>query len=90
MSDILMVLTEKYNRVTITRKEFADELGVSLSTIDKLISNGSILPKLIKLGDSTNATARFNIIEVAQFINKGGLSWDTQLFQIPMVFWQKQ
>ena len=74
MSDILMVLTEKYNRVTITRKEFADELGVSLSTIDKLISNGSILPKLIKLGDSTNATARFNIIEVAQFINKGGLS----------------
>ena len=45
----------------------------SLSTIDKLISSGSILPKLIKLGDSTNATARFNIIEVAQFISKGGL-----------------
>ena len=78
MTDILQVLTQKYNRVTITRKEFADELGVSLSTIDKLISNGSILPKLIKLGDSTNATARFNIIEVAQFISKGGLLWDTQ------------
>ena len=74
MKDILLMLTRKYDRVTITRNEFATELNISLSTLDKLIANGTILPRLIKLGDSSNSTARFNIIEVAMFISKSSVS----------------
>ncbi|MCK5111676.1 MAG: helix-turn-helix domain-containing protein [Arcobacteraceae bacterium] len=67
-TDILNVLVQKYNRTMLTKQNFADELGVSLSTIDKLIAKGNILPTPVKIGTTKNATIRYAITDIADFI----------------------
>lgn len=66
---ILQILREKYNKITLTKQEVADELGLSLRTIDKLISEGNILPEPIKIGPKKNSSIRFNIADVANYID---------------------
>ena len=65
---ILNVLTEKYNKATLTKREVAQELGLSLRTIDNMMQNKVVLPKPLKLGDSKNAPVRFNIVDISDFI----------------------
>ncbi len=62
-------LQDKYRRVTLTKKEVATELGLSLRTIDSMIKDGSVLPKPLKIGNGKNAPVRFNIIDIANFIS---------------------
>lgn len=65
---ILEVLTKKYNKATLTKNEVAEELGLSLRTIDSMLKTELILPKPLKIGDSKNAPVRFNIVDIAEFI----------------------
>ena len=45
-------LIEKYGRLGLTRQETADELGISLSFLDKLLREGVGLPNYRKIGKS--------------------------------------
>ncbi len=65
---ILEILLEKYNKVTLTKQELADELGFSLRTIDNMMKDRVILPKPLKIGFAKNSPVRFNIIDIAEFI----------------------
>ena len=67
-SHILEVLIKKYNKATLTKNEVAQELGLSLRTIDNMIQKKMVLPKPLKIGDSKNAPVRFNIVEIAKYI----------------------
>jgi DNA-binding Xre family transcriptional regulator len=61
------MLKEKYNnKSVISKKELADELGVSTSKIDTIIANKEI--KFKKLGDKKISPVRFNLIDVAEYI----------------------
>ncbi|MDD3775473.1 MAG: hypothetical protein PHV08_05895 [Sulfurovaceae bacterium] len=63
-------LNSKYKRATIGKKEIAQELGVSLSTIDLYISKGMGIPRYRKLGKAKNAKVVFNIVDVAEFLSQ--------------------
>lgn len=63
-------LNSKYKRATIGKKEIAQELGVSLSTIDLYISKGVGIPRYRKLGKAKNAKVVFNIVDLAEFLSQ--------------------
>lgn len=67
-SSILQMLMSKYDTATITKQQLAKEMCVSLSTIDKLIAKGNVLPKPIKIGTGVNASIRFSITDIAEYI----------------------
>ena len=68
MNKIVQVLSARYNKATLTKEELAIELGVSLSTIDKALAKGNILPQHIKIGEKKNSSIRFSIVAVANYI----------------------
>ena len=68
MINILDVLSSRYNKATLTKDELAIELGVSLSTIDKALSKGNVLPQHIRVGIGKKSSIRFSIVAVANYI----------------------
>jgi transcriptional regulator with XRE-family HTH domain len=50
MSKILKQLQAKYNKLGLSRTELAQELGISIATLDRMLANGDALPKYRKLG----------------------------------------
>ena len=63
-------LLNKYNKSVINKKEYANENGISVSTVDSHIAKNEGVAKYIKLGNSKNAKILFPIIEVAKFLSK--------------------
>ncbi len=63
-------LFKKYNKTAISKREYASEIGVSVSTIDNYISKNDGIPKYIRLGSSKNAKIVFPISEVVAFLSK--------------------
>lgn len=61
-------LKTRYKKATLSKREMANELGVSYSTIDNYISKGYNLPNYKKLGTAANAKIIFNIVDVAEFL----------------------
>ena len=61
-------LKTRYKKATLSKKEMASELGVSLSTLDKYIKDGLGIPNYKKLGKAKNAKVIFNIVDVAVFL----------------------
>jgi len=61
-------LIARYKRASISKAEIANELGVSVYTIDKYMANGLGVPSYKKLGKAKNAKVVFNIIDVAEFL----------------------
>jgi len=61
-------LREHYKRMTISKSEMANELGISNSTLDLYISKGIGLPNYTKLGTAKNAKVIFNLLDVAEFL----------------------
>jgi hypothetical protein len=55
-------------KASLSKKNLADELSVSISTIDRLIASGVGLPPYKKLSKSKNAKVIFNVIDVAKFL----------------------
>ena len=60
-------LLEKYERVTISKSELAHETLMSKSSVNLNIAKG-LGPRYIKMGTSKNATVRFNIYDVAEYL----------------------
>lgn len=63
-------LLRKYNKVALSKKEYADEIGVSVSTVDNYLKKNERVAKYVKLGTSKNAKIVFPIIEVAKFLSE--------------------
>jgi len=62
-------LLNRYNKIAISKKELAHELGVSVSTINNCICQGYGIPEYNKLGNASNARVIFPIIAVAKFLS---------------------
>ena len=71
-SSIQEHLLKKYNKTLLNKREYANEAGLSISTIDNYIQKGEGIANYIKLGKSKNAKVMFNIVDIADFFAKGG------------------
>lgn len=65
---ILSMLEEKYGSILLTKKDLAQVMGCSLSTIDNLLKGGINIPKHIKFGGAKNSSIRFCNTDVAEFL----------------------
>jgi len=61
-------LVKKYNKATITKKELAIEISMSVSSIDKFIMENKNIPKYRKIGNGKNSKVLFNVLDVAKFL----------------------
>jgi len=61
-------LQTRYKKSTLSKREMANELGISYSTIDGYIAKGYGIPNYKKLGNAKNAKVIFNIVDVAEFL----------------------
>ncbi len=52
----------------LTKKELAEVMNCSLSSIDNMLKNGGNIPKPIKFADTRNSSIRFLNTEVAEFL----------------------
>jgi len=57
------------HKASLSKKNLADELDVSISTIDRHIAHSLGLPAYKKLGKAKNAKVVFNIIDVALWLS---------------------
>ena len=65
---IYLSLQEKYNKSTISKVEFAREVGIGLSTVSKMMLDGIGLPNYKKIGTAKNSRVIFPLINVAEFL----------------------
>ena len=61
-------LLNKYAKLGLTRQETANELGISLSFLDKLLREGTGLPSYRKIGKSKKPRVVFPVDSVAEFM----------------------
>lgn len=61
-------LLNKYGKLGISRQETADEIGISLSFLDKLLKEGIGLPNYRKIGKSKKPRIVFPIDSIASFM----------------------
>lgn len=61
-------LLNKYGKLGLTRQETADELGISLSFLDKLLREGTGLPIYRKIGKSQKPRIVFPVDAIADFM----------------------
>ena len=61
-------LKARYKKSVLSKAEMANELGVSISSIDKYMAHSLGVPPYKKLGSAKNAKVVFNIIDVAEFL----------------------
>jgi hypothetical protein len=68
MGELLQLIFQKYNKATLTKKELAEELSISLSSLDNLLQSNQLPIRYIRLGDSQKAKYAFPIQEVSNFL----------------------
>ena len=61
-------LLNKYGRLGISRQETADEIGISLSFLDKLLKEGIGLPNYRKIGKSQKPRIVFPVDAIASYM----------------------
>jgi len=61
-------LLKKYKKLGLNRKETADEIGISLSFLDKLLREGTGLPSYRKIGKSQKPRVVFPVDAIADFM----------------------
>ena len=66
---ILTDLQTRYKKLTLTKKELANELSVSVSSINNYIAQGQGIPNYKKVGEAKNGTVLFPIICVAEYLS---------------------
>ena len=66
MREILNQLQKKYNKLGLSRTELAQELGISLATLDRMLASGDALPEYTKLGRQY----LFLLTDIADFFEK--------------------
>lgn len=62
-------LFKKYNKTQLTRKEIAEVLEISLTSLDTLINNNTLPIRYRRIGNSQKARYIFPILEVANFLS---------------------
>ncbi|WP_434658568.1 pyocin activator PrtN family protein [Sulfurimonas sp. NW9] len=62
------LLYKKYNKTQLTRKEVAEVLEISLTSLDTLITNNTLPIRYRRIGNSQKARYIFPILEVANFL----------------------
>lgn len=60
---------KKYKKATITKEELANELGVSISSINNYIVKGMGIPEYIKYGIGKNSKVLFPIVNVIDYLS---------------------
>ena len=89
MKEILKQLQEKYNKLGLSRTELAQELGISLATLDRMLANGDTLPPFTKIGRQylflLTDIVRFLEKEDDENINKGKQMTNNTVFSIKKV-----
>ncbi len=63
-------LKTKYKKLMLSKKELAQELGISESTINLYISKNTNLPDYKKMAVGKNSRVMFPLINVAQFLTE--------------------
>jgi hypothetical protein len=61
-------LLNKHKKLGLSRQETADEIGISLSFLDKLLKEGIGLPNYRKIGKSKKPRIVFPIDSIASFM----------------------
>ena len=62
-------LNDKYDKATLTKKELAHELGMSVSSINTYICKGEGIPEYIKVGNAKNGKVLFPIVNVVNYLS---------------------
>lgn len=62
-------LKKRYNKSTLTKKELANELGVSVSSINSYIVKGTGIPEYIKVGTGKNGKVLFPLTHVVSYLS---------------------
>ncbi|WP_415407293.1 DNA-binding protein [Sulfurovum sp. CS9] len=62
-------LTHRYNKATLNKKELANELGVSVSSINSYIVKGVGIPEYIKVGTGKNGKVLFPVVNVVTYLS---------------------
>ncbi len=70
MTETFKYLESKYNKASISRAELSKELGVSLSTIDRLLKQGLGLPSYKRIGMGERARIVFPVSSVSTFLDE--------------------
>jgi len=66
---IVTDLKERYNKLTLTKKELALELNVSVSSLNHYIKKGYGIPEYTKIGEAANGKVLFPLICVAEYLS---------------------
>ena len=66
--EYLNLLTKKYNKVALSRKEIAEVLNISLSSVESLLTKEQMPIRYKRVGKSQKAKYAFPIIEVANYL----------------------
>ena len=61
-------LKNRYGKSTISKREMANELGISYSCIDDHVRKREGVPPFKKLGTAKNAKVIFSIVDTAKFL----------------------
>jgi hypothetical protein len=62
-------LSERYNKSTLTKQELANELGVSINTINAYIVKKCGIPEYVKVGTGKNGKVLFPVVNVVDFLS---------------------
>jgi len=62
-------LFKRYKKLVLNKRELAQEMGVSVSFIDKSLARGYGIPNYIKLGHASNGMIMFNVVDVANYLS---------------------
>jgi hypothetical protein len=62
------MLFTKYNKTTLTRKEVSIELSISLSTLERGLTNGTLPIRFKRIGDSQKSRYVFPIKSLSDYL----------------------
>jgi len=80
MYSIKEYLIKKYNTTVLTKQQLADELQISISTINRYMSFGGIgLPRYVRVGIGSRSRVIFPIEEVAKFLEENDSREDSKV-----------
>ena len=80
MYSIKEYLLKKYDASTLTKQQLADELQISISTVNRYMSFGGIgLPRYIRIGTGSRSRVVFPIEDVARFLEENDSREDSKV-----------
>lgn len=62
-------LTNKYNKLALTKAELAVELGISISSINQYICQGKGLPSYLRVSNGKNTRIIFPLNNIVSYIS---------------------